>query len=87
MVKKIEKLKFMAFLGVAGITVFVISLIINFFLEMSEPKRGWYCHSEMVPFADDILEISAVIPNMMLALAYQMNFFPIFKGTFSFTQE
>ena len=32
MVKKIEKLKFMAFLGVAGITVFVIALIITFFI-------------------------------------------------------
>lgn len=70
----------MAFLGVTGITVFVIALIINFFLEMSEPSRGWVCHVDMVPFADDILAIAAVIPNLMLALAYQMNFFPIFKG-------
>lgn len=26
--------------------------------------------------------MAIVIPNMMLALAYQMNFFPIFKGKF-----
>ena len=70
----------MAFLGVAGITVFVIALIINFFLEMGEPARDWVCHADMVPFADDILGMAAVIPNLMLALAYQMNFFPIFKG-------
>lgn len=76
----------MAFLGVAGITVFVISLIINFFLEMSEPKKGWYCHYDMVPFGNDVLQIASVIPNMMLALAYQMNFFPIFKGIFNFIQ-
>ena len=43
LVKKIEKLKFMAFLGVAGITVFMIAMIINFFIEMSEPERNWNC--------------------------------------------
>lgn len=26
--------------------------------------------------------MTSVIPNIMLALSYQMNFFPIFKGTF-----
>ena len=47
---------------------------------MAEPKRDWTCHSEMVPFANDPIKMVAVIPNLMLALAYQMNFFPIFKG-------
>lgn len=36
----------------------------------------------MVPFASDALNMGIVIPNMMLALAYQMNFFPIYKGIF-----
>jgi amino acid permease len=43
LVSKIEKLKFMAFLGVVGITVFVISLVITFFTEM--PERDWNCSS------------------------------------------
>lgn len=43
LVSKIEKLKFMAFLGVVGITVFVISLVITFFAEM--PERHWNCSS------------------------------------------
>lgn len=43
LVKKIEKLKFMAFLGVAGITVFMIAMIINFFIEMNETERNWNC--------------------------------------------
>ena len=77
----------MAFLGVAGITVFVIALIINFFLEMSEPARDSYCHPDMVPFENDILQMAVVIPNLMLALAYQMNFFPIFKGNSAMIQE
>lgn len=36
----------------------------------------------MHPFPDKPLDMAIVIPNMMLALAYQMNFFPIFKGNF-----
>lgn len=83
MVKKIEKLKFMAFLGVAGITIFVISFIITFFLEISEKERNWYCHADVIPIAHDPLEMAVVIPNLMLSLAYQMNFFPIFKGNSS----
>lgn len=41
LVKKIEKLKFMAFLGVAGISVFVVVLTIIFFTEITE--RNWKC--------------------------------------------
>ncbi len=34
----------------------------------------------MVPVGQDFLQIIIVIPNMILALGYSMNFFPIFKG-------
>jgi hypothetical protein len=37
----------------------------------------------MVPVGHDFLQMVIVIPNMMLALAYSMNFFPIFKGNSS----
>jgi amino acid permease len=36
----------------------------------------------MVPVATDVLQMVIVIPNLMLALAYSMNFYPIFKGKF-----
>lgn len=42
--------------------------------------RDWSCHPDMVPVGSDFLQMVIVIPNLMLALAYQMNFFPIFKG-------
>lgn len=80
LVNKIEKLKILAFSGVAGISLFVLILVILFFVKMSEPKYSWHCDSEMVPFGNDVMEMAIVIPNMMLSLAYQMNFFPIFKG-------
>jgi amino acid permease len=77
-VKKIEKLKFMAFLGVSGITVFVIALIINFFIELSQ--ADWVFQHELEPFPRDFMKAIAAFPTIMLALAFQMNFFPIFKG-------
>ena len=70
----------MAFLGVSGITVFVIALVINFFIELSQ--SDWEIKYELDPFPRDWGKAIAALPNIMLALAYQMNFFPIFKGTF-----
>lgn len=52
LVNKIEKLKFLAFIGVSGISTFVIILAIIFTIEMD--KVQWYCNSQMVPFASDI---------------------------------
>jgi hypothetical protein len=34
----------------------------------------------MKPFPSDWLKVATVIPNIMLALSFQMNFFPIYKG-------
>ena len=47
---------------------------------MSEPDRDWHCHPEMVPFADDAMKIILVVPNIMFALGFHSNFFPVFKG-------
>lgn len=71
----------MAFVGVAGIVLFIICLVITFFDEMFE--RDWKLDYEMKPFPHDWSNVATVIPNIMLALAFQMNFFPIFKGTFT----
>lgn len=81
MVNKIEKLKILAFVGVSGITTFVLILTIVFFILMGESPRDWSCSPDMVAFANKPLEMAVVIPNMLLALAYSMNFFPIFKGS------
>ena len=68
----------MAFIGVSGIVLFIICLVITFFDEMFE--RDWKLDYEMKPFPSDWLVVATVIPNIMLALSFQMNFFPIFKG-------
>jgi hypothetical protein len=38
----------------------------------------------MKPFPSDWMKVATVTPNIMLALAFQMNFFPIFKGNLFF---
>lgn len=72
----------MAFLGVSGIVLFMACLVITFFDEMGE--RDWKLDHEMQPFPDDWLKVASTIPNIMLALAFQMNFFPIYKGIYKF---
>ena len=78
MVKKIEKLKYGTFIGVSGVSVFTLSLIIIFFMKMSE--KGWGCHKGCVPVNDNAWEIISVIPNFICAFGYHPNLFPIFKG-------
>ena len=34
----------------------------------------------MVPFASEFLPMASVIPNMFVALTFQVNLFPVFKG-------
>lgn len=76
--RKIERLKIFSLIGIAGIVFFLICLMIHFFVEMIE--RGWQVSPTMYPFPQDWLKFSAVIPNVLLALTFQANFFPIYKG-------
>lgn len=78
LVKKIEKLKFFAFFGVAGILVFVVCLVVHFFVQMAEWE--WQLPVSINAMPTDWFRVSAVIPNLLLALSYQMNYFPIYKG-------
>lgn len=69
----------MAFIGVSGIVFFVICLVITFFDEMAE--KNWNLNHEMKPFPTDWMKVATSIPKIMLALTFQINFFPIYKGT------
>lgn len=76
--QKIQKLKIFAFFGVSGILVFILLFVIYFFIEMSE--LDFKVSHELNAFPTDWFHAASVIPNLLLALSYQMNFFPIFKG-------
>ena len=76
--RKIERLKLFSFIGISGIVFFLICLLIHFFYEMDE--RGWQVSPTMYAFPQDWLKFSSVIPNVLLSLTFQANFFPIYKG-------
>jgi amino acid permease len=80
-VKKIEKLRFMALIGISAILTFVVLVVYNFFKESSD--RDWDFSGlglTAFPPSDEPFEAIAAIPNILLAFLYQMNFFPIYKG-------
>lgn len=78
LVKKIERLKFMAFIGVAGILVFMGTFVIHYVLTASE--KDILDGRAMNTFPDDWFGAISSIPNLILALGFQMNIFPIYKG-------
>lgn len=78
LVKKIERLKFMAFIGVAGILIFMGSFVIHYSITASETDRP--DARPMNTFPDNWFEAISSIPNLILALGFQMNLFPVFKG-------
>lgn len=67
----------MAFIGVSGILVFMGTFVIHYFISLSESEGS---KLEMEAFPEDWFDAVSSIPNLILALAYQMNFFPVFKG-------
>jgi amino acid permease len=77
-VNKIERLRFLAFFGITGITCFLLTFIIVFF--KLAIQQNWNRSGTFEAFGNDGLQIGIVLPNLIFALAFQMNFFPIFKG-------
>ena len=80
MVSKMEKLKFTALLGVIGIVVFLVVFILIYIVAVADSNPDNNPVGNMRTFPDNWLLAFANIPNSILALSYQMNFFPIFKG-------
>jgi amino acid permease len=76
MLNKIEKLRIFSFLGVSGITVFILTFLVYYFVEIS--KGVTIRKMEIMP--DDWNKAIATIPNIIFSLTFQSNFFPIFKG-------
>lgn len=80
LVSKMEKLKFMAMTGVAGIVVFMVSFCIFFVVAALDENPANNPVGEMNMFPESWFSAAAAVPNLMLALSYQVNFFPIYKG-------
>ena len=75
-----EKLKFTALLGVIGVCVFVVAFVVVYIIAVADSNPDNNPVGNMRTFPGNWLLAFANIPNSILALSYQMNFFPIFKG-------
>jgi amino acid permease len=74
--KKIEKLRFLSFAGVAGIVIFIVGVVTHYIVKRAEGFEG----APMNAFPEDWYEAISVMPNLIFAYDYQTNFFPIYKG-------
>jgi amino acid permease len=80
LVSKMEKLKFMALAGVVGIVLFMTALVALYVAAVADDDPINNPVGGMRMFPEHWLHAAATVPNVLLALSYQMNFFPIFKG-------
>jgi amino acid permease len=80
LVSKIQKLKFLALGGAVCIIIFmtVFVLLVVVAAADSNPDNNPAGNMRILP--DNWLLAAATVPNVLLALSYQMNFFPIYKG-------
>lgn len=76
LVRKIERLRIFSFLGVAGILVFIASIIVLYVTKRIDGFKG----AEMRAFPEDWMAAASAMVNIIFAFNFQMNFFPIFKG-------
>jgi len=70
----------MALSGVAGIVVFMTTFVIFFIKSVLDKDSVNNPVGGMRMFPNDWFKAAAAVPNVLLALSYQMNFFPVFKG-------
>ncbi len=80
LVSKIQKLKTMAFLGVSGIVAFMSSFVVFFLVASLDQDPANNPAGGMQMFPQKWFGAAATVPNVLLSVAYQTNFFPIFKG-------
>lgn len=78
LVTKIQRLRYFAFAGVSGISTFILFLFVHYVIERSNGRGGDF--AALSAFPKDWYEVATVIPNLLLALTFHNNFFPIFKG-------
>ena len=80
LLKKIEGLRFLALAGAIGILIFIVSFA-GFFVQSAssgDPLDKPAGDMRLLP--RDWFKAAAAVPNIIGALAYQTNMFPIFKG-------
>lgn len=70
----------MAFMGVAGITIFVITFVVFYITASLDSDTNNNPKGNIRMFPENWFEAAASVPNVLLSVAFQLNFFPIYKG-------
>jgi len=70
----------MSLTGLIGITIFMLTFILYFFICLISDDFGDKPKGGMVPFPSDWFKAAAAVPNIFFAITFQNNFFPLFKG-------
>lgn len=77
----------MAFLGVSGITIFVVTFVIFYIVAALDSDPLNNPKGSMRMFPDNWFQAAATVPNVLLSVGFQLNFFPIFKGMKNVTDK
>ena len=80
LVSKIQKLKFLALGGAVCIIIFMAVFVLLVVVAAADSNPDNNPAGDMRILPDNWLLAAATVPNVLLALSYQMNFFPIYKG-------
>ena len=70
----------LALSGVAGICIFILAFLTYYFYSITDSNPDNNPAGGMNMFPDNWFKAGAAVPNIVLALTYHINLFPIFKG-------
>jgi amino acid permease len=70
----------MSLSGLIGITVFMLTFILYYFICIISDDFGDKPKGGMNAFPSDWFSAAAAVPNIFFAITFQNNFFPLFKG-------
>lgn len=73
-------MRFLAFMGVNGIIVFVFAFIAHFIIVSVDNIAADKPRGSMNAFPTDWFQAFGAVPNVIYALVFMFNFFPIYKG-------
>ena len=77
---KLEKLKILGLIGVVGIVIFISAFVLYYILCSFDLGVGSEPQGGMELFPNDWFGVAAAVPNILFAITFQNNFYPLFKG-------
>ena len=70
----------MGFIGVTGIIIYMVTFVIFYITAALDDNPANNPAGGMRMFPEKWLSAAAAVPNVLLAVTYQTNFYPVLKG-------